>query len=49
MGCLQGGGGRGVLDGGDGGADAGVVGDLLAVERHVEVAPDQHLHRGQLD
>ena len=32
-----------VLDGLDGGADTGVVGDLLAVEGHVEVAADQDL------
>ena len=32
-----------VLDGGDGGADAGVVGDVLVVvERHVEVGPHEH-------
>jgi hypothetical protein len=32
------------LDGGDGGTDAGVVGDLLGVvERHVEVGADEHL------
>ncbi|KAL7551129.1 hypothetical protein ACHAWF_014328 [Thalassiosira exigua] len=32
-----------VLDGGDGGADAGVIGDGLAVEGHVHVAPDEDL------
>jgi hypothetical protein len=32
-----------VLDGLDGGADTSVVGDLLAVEGHVEVAADQDL------
>lgn len=32
-----------VLDGGDGGADTGVIGDVLAVvERHVEVGPHEH-------
>ena len=32
------------LDGGDGRADAGVVGDLLAVvQRHVEVGAEEHL------
>jgi hypothetical protein len=32
------------LDGGHGGADAGIVGDLLGVvERHVEVGADEHL------
>jgi hypothetical protein len=32
-----------VLDGGDGGTDAGVVGDLLAVEGDVDVATDKDL------
>jgi hypothetical protein len=38
------------LDGGQRGADAGVVGDPAALERHVEVDPDEHpLPLGELD
>jgi hypothetical protein len=33
-----------ILDGLDGGANTGVISDLLAVEGHVEVAADEHLH-----
>lgn len=33
-----------VLDGGDGGADPGVIGDVLVVvERHIKVGPHEHL------
>ena len=38
-------------DGGEGGADAEVVRDLVAFQRHVEVCADEHplsLHRGQV-
>ena len=36
-----------ILDGLDGGADTGVISDLLAVEGDVEVAADEHLHEEQ--
>lgn len=37
-----------ILDGGDGSPDARVIGNLLAVEGHVEIAADQYLLTLQL-
>jgi hypothetical protein len=40
--------GRQVVDGRQGGAQAGVVGDLAAVDGHVEVHPDQGALAGEI-
>ena len=37
-----------VLDGRDGSADSGVVGDLLAIKWHVEVAADEYLRHNHM-
>jgi hypothetical protein len=37
-----------VLDGWHGSADSGVVGDLLAIKWHVEVAADEHLRHNHM-